>query len=172
MQMSEASQLADDIRDLDLAGSASDSAQALSLAMNEATAHEVTLEETKAALDMARAQAEAEIAEKTLAYEKALAQIESQKAEKSKKVKRKTSHVPETNSYKKPKLRKADGSGSDIRYRPTVNEKIQILQFRHGTASTKGHTVRETLAKFDKVEHSQLKRWKKKSVLIGPKPCH
>ena len=188
MQMSSGaeSQLADELHDLDLAGCDSDSELALSLAVNEAAAHDLTQENAqtlarateKLTMDeaateeltqenkaqrtqeaaLARAQAETE---KSLAYERALDRIESQKAQKAKKVKRKRSQLPEANRYKRPKLRKEDGSGADIRYRPTINEKVQILQFRYGTPFTEGHTVRETIAKFDKVTHCQLKKWKK-----------
>lgn len=101
---------------------------------------------------------------KTAAYTAALDRIHNAKAKKvAKKRKNSTQRRPET-SYKKARLRKADGSATESRYRPTVHEKLQVLRYRYGDALTSGHTVRETLQKFANVTHAQLKKWKKQSV--------
>lgn len=155
--MSEASQLANGVDALNLEDS--DFSLGLAMAVDD-LADKSTTANGKSDADAAREQLEAE---KAAAYEETLTAIFKAKEAKTNR-KRRQSHdpAPETTAYKRARLRKEDGSAHKTRYRASVSEKKEILDYRWGTKDTPGHSVSDTLRKFDNVDYSQLKRWSKK----------
>jgi hypothetical protein len=155
--MSQSSQLADAIGKMDLG--TDDFSFGLSLAVQEQSTRSAETDSGDSKSERAKLEAQ-----KEEAYADALTEIQRQKTVGASKAKRKRSAdpLPEGTRYKKAKLRKEDGSAAASRTRLTVNEKMEILEFRYGTAKRPGHSVAQTLAKYADVTHSQLKRWKKK----------
>lgn len=177
--MSESSQLAEDVADLTMSESTQQEdithdLRKLEIRTAGPAASQVDVFQQAAdfklglslALHETSTESESEDA-KTAAYTAALDQIHKAKAEKAAKKRKKSSQRRPEASYKKARLREADGSGPVTRYRPSVHEKLEVLRFRYGDALTEGHTVRETLAKFANVTHAQLKKWKKQCDILS-----